>query len=140
VIVIKLADRLHNMSTLAALKPDRRRAIASETLNIFVPMGRLVGVNEIADQLEILCYENLEPELFKRLHDELVQSTDDRLRAKQHWAGEIGRFIAGHHLHGTPICINNDITLYQRFLNEHADIPTLLHTHAYEIELESIAE
>ncbi|WP_410209464.1 RelA/SpoT family protein [Aquirhabdus sp.] len=140
VIVIKLADRLHNMSTLAALKPDRRRAIASETLNIFVPMGRLVGVNEIADQLEILCYENLEPELFKRLHDELVQSTDDRLRAKQHWAGEIGRFIAEHHLHGTPICINNDITLYQRFLNEHADIPTLLHTHAYEIELESIAE
>lgn len=139
VIVIKLADRLHNMSTLAALKADRRKAIASETLNIFVPMGRLVGVNEIADQLELLCYENLEPEQFKRLHDELERTAADRQQTKAHWAGEIGQFMAAHGLHGTPTPINNDITLYQRFLNEHADIPTLLHTHAYEIELETVA-
>jgi len=140
VIVIKLADRLHNMSTLFALKPERRKAIASETLSIFVPMARLVGVNDLADKLELLCYENLEPELYKKLHDELVRTEDERLKAKMHWAGEIEHFILDHGLHGTPMVIHNDITLYQRFLNEHVDIPTLLNTHAYEIEMDTVAE
>lgn len=140
VIVIKLADRLHNMSTLSALKPNRRLEIASETLNIFVPIARLVGVNDIADQLEFYCYQNLEPELFSRLQSELERSDTDRLHAREYWASEIVNFIASQNLHGTTTSINNDIILYQRFLNEHADLHTLLHTHAYEIELETIAE
>ena len=77
VIVIKLADRLHNMSTLSALKPNRRQEIAAETLNIFVPIARLVGVNDIADQLELYCYQNLEPELFTRLDLELERHHAD---------------------------------------------------------------
>lgn len=140
VIVIKLADRLHNMSTLFALKPNRRQEIASETLNIFVPIARLVGVNEIADQLELYCYQNLEPELFIRLNLELERHQADRITARQHWADAIEHFIVTNHLHGRPKAVNNDIMLYQRFLNEHTDLHTLLHTHAYEIELESIAE
>ncbi len=140
VIVIKLADRLHNMSTLSALKPNRRQEIASETLNIFVPIGRLVGVNDIADQLELYCYQNLEPELFTRLNRELEGYHQERVEARQHWAAAIEHFIVSNGLHGRPKTINNDIVLYQRFLNEHTDLHTLLRTHAYEIELESIAE
>lgn len=140
VIVIKLADRLHNMSTLSALKPNRRQEIASETLNIFVPIARLVGVNEIADQLELYCYQNLEPELFARLHLELERSYSERMQAREYWANEIEKFISSQKLHGKPTSINNEIMLYQRFLNDHADLHTLLHTHAYEIELETIAE
>jgi guanosine-3',5'-bis(diphosphate) 3'-pyrophosphohydrolase len=140
VIVIKLADRLHNMSTLFALKPNRRQEIASETLNIFVPIARLVGVNEIADQLELYCYQNLEPELFTRLHLELERYDAERVQARQHWADAIEHFIVTNDLHGKPKAINNDIMLYQRFLSEHTDLHTLLHTHAYEIELDSIAE
>lgn len=140
VIVIKLADRLHNMSTLSALKPNRRQEIASETLNIFVPIARLVGVNDMADQLELYCYQNLEPELFSRLHLELENHHAERVQAQQYWANAIEHFIVTNDLHGRPKVINNDIVLYQRFLNEHTDLHTLLHTHAYEIELESIAE
>jgi guanosine-3',5'-bis(diphosphate) 3'-pyrophosphohydrolase len=140
VIVIKLADRLHNMSTLFALKPNRRQEIAAETLNIFVPIARLVGVNEIADQLEMYCYQNLEPELFTRLHDELERSYTERTQAREYWASEIEKFISSQKLQGKPTSINNEIMLYQRFLNEHSDLHTLLHTHAYEIELETIAE
>jgi guanosine-3',5'-bis(diphosphate) 3'-pyrophosphohydrolase len=140
VIVIKLADRLHNMSTLFALKPNRRQEIASETLNIFIPIARLVGVNEIADQLELYCYQNLEPELFTRLHHELERSYSERMHAREYWAYEIEKFISSQKLLGKPTSINNEIMLYQRFLNEHADLHTLLHTHAYEIELETIAE
>jgi guanosine-3',5'-bis(diphosphate) 3'-pyrophosphohydrolase len=140
VIVIKLADRLHNMSTLFALKPNRRLEIASVTLNIFVPIARLVGVNEIADQLELYCYQNLEPELFIRLNLELEHHQADRIQARQYWADAIEKFIITNQLHGKPRSINNDIMLYQRFLNEHADLHTLLHTHAYGIELETIAE
>jgi len=140
VIVIKLADRLHNMSTLFALKPNRRQEIASETLSIFVPIARLVGVNELADQLELYCYQNLEPELFIRLNLELERHQADRIQARQHWANEIERFIKNQNLHGQPVAIDNEIMLYQRFLNDHTDLHTLLHTHAYEIELETIAE
>jgi guanosine-3',5'-bis(diphosphate) 3'-pyrophosphohydrolase len=140
VIVIKLADRLHNMSTLFALKPNRRQEIAAETLNIFVPIARLVGVNDIADRLELYCYENLEPELFTRFERELKQSELDRTQAREYWAGEIEKFIFSQKLIGKPTSINNEMMLYQRFLNEHADLHTLLHTHAYEIELETIAE
>ena len=55
VIIIKLADRYHNMTTLGALRPDKRARIAQETFDIFVPMARLVGMNEMADNLEHLC-------------------------------------------------------------------------------------
>ena len=51
VIIIKLADRYHNMTTLDALRPDKRARIAQETFDIFVPMARLVGMNEMADNL-----------------------------------------------------------------------------------------
>ncbi len=59
VIIVKLADRYHNMTTLDALRPDKRARIARETFEIFVPMARIVGMNEMADNLEHLCYQNL---------------------------------------------------------------------------------
>jgi len=61
VILIKLADRLHNMRTIAVLKPDRRRAIARETLDIYAPIANRLGVRKWAVELADLAFAALNP-------------------------------------------------------------------------------
>ena len=54
VILIKLADRTHNMRTIGSLRPDKRIRIAKETLDVFVPIANRLGISEIKSELEEL--------------------------------------------------------------------------------------
>lgn len=75
VIIIKLADRLHNMETLENIeKPEKRIRIASETLEIYVPIANLLGIRWLKIQLEDLCFKHLFPTECKQL-DEKLDST-----------------------------------------------------------------
>jgi len=74
VMVIKLADRLHNMQTLAVLPPQKRTRIATETLDIYAPLAARLGIWQIKWQLEDLAFEALHPTEFKEISD-LVAST-----------------------------------------------------------------
>ncbi|MFA6917816.1 MAG: RelA/SpoT family protein [Candidatus Gracilibacteria bacterium] len=68
VILVKLADRLHNMRTLQYIdKPEKRVRIATETLEIFVPIANLLGINIIKTELEDLCFKHLFPEEYEKL-------------------------------------------------------------------------
>ena len=67
VVLIKLADRLHNMRTLRALNEDRRRAIAQETLDIYAPLAHRLGIWEIKWLLEDLAFQHLHPEEYKQI-------------------------------------------------------------------------
>ena len=67
VILIKLADRLHNMRTLAALSEERKMAISKETLEVFVPIAHRLGLDKLKSELEDLSLKYAEPEKYKEI-------------------------------------------------------------------------
>ena len=67
VILIKLADRLHNMRTLGSMAEEKRQRIALETLDIYAPIANRLGLNSIYQELEDLCFQNLHPNRYKVL-------------------------------------------------------------------------
>ncbi len=67
VLLVKLADRLHNMETLGAMRHDKRRRIAWETLELYAPLANRLGMGSVRSQLEDLAFQTLEPERFGEL-------------------------------------------------------------------------
>ena len=67
VIIIKLADRLHNLRTLGALNPDRQQAIAKESMEVFIPIAERLGLDLIKSEMEDICISYLEPEKYQEI-------------------------------------------------------------------------
>jgi GTP pyrophosphokinase len=78
VILIKLADRLHNMRTLDALRPDKRRRIALETREIYAPLAHRLGMAQIKWELEDLAFKHLEPEAYRELAAKVAERRKER--------------------------------------------------------------
>ncbi len=81
VVLIKLADRLHNMRTLDALPENKRRPIAQETLEIFAPLANRLGIWQMKWELEDLGFRYLEPQTYK----EITQLVDERGGDREHY-------------------------------------------------------
>ena len=74
VLLVKLADRLHNMRTLHFIKnPDKRRRIARETMDIYAPLAERVGMYEYMREMQLLAFEQLEPEAYATITSRLEQ-------------------------------------------------------------------
>ena len=80
VVLVKLADRLHNMRTLEYLPGEKRRRIAQETLDVYAPIAHRLGMARVRGELEDLAFKHLEPEEYQKLK-ELVESRRSRLEA-----------------------------------------------------------
>lgn len=85
VLVIKLADRLHNMRTLGFLRPDKQNRIAKETLEIFAPLAHRLGMNAIKWELEDLAFSTMQP----KLYDEIVHMVAERAPQREQQLREV---------------------------------------------------
>jgi GTP diphosphokinase / guanosine-3',5'-bis(diphosphate) 3'-diphosphatase len=85
VLLIKLADRLHNMRTLAYRPPEARRRTAEETLDIYAPLAGRMGMYELREELEDLAFQELNPDAYKVISERL-EALADRSRR---WIAEI---------------------------------------------------
>lgn len=140
VIIIKLADRYHNMTTLDALRPDKRARIAQETIDIFVPMARIVGMNEMGDNLEYLCYQNLDLDVFNEIQQALQQTRPKRCEYQQTWEKNLTQLLQQHQIAGRIKKKNNNIELIRHFLKNDINLQELTRSHTFEIILTSIAD
>ncbi len=78
VMLIKLADRLHNMRTLKYFRPEKQKRIARETLEIYTPIAHKLGIWTLKGELEDLCLRYLEPEIYKMLKEKINEKRAQR--------------------------------------------------------------
>ncbi|HYE96412.1 MAG TPA: bifunctional (p)ppGpp synthetase/guanosine-3',5'-bis(diphosphate) 3'-pyrophosphohydrolase [Rubricoccaceae bacterium] len=89
VILVKFADRLHNMRTLASLPPEKRFQIATETLDLFAPLAHRFGLHEIKTELEDLSLKHLEPEAYRSIAEGLAAKRRQRERFVEKFIGPV---------------------------------------------------
>jgi guanosine-3',5'-bis(diphosphate) 3'-pyrophosphohydrolase len=89
VVIVKLADRLHNMRTLAALSPERQQRIAQETIDIYAPIAHRLGMGKIRGELEDLAFQYIEPEASA----ELIREIDSKRALNEQYLQQIRRDI-----------------------------------------------
>ena len=93
VILIKLADRLHNMKTLKHMPPEKQQRIARETLDIYSPIAQRLGISKIKVELDDLSLKYLEPEIYYDLVDKIAVRKDVREAYIQSIVDEVGEHI-----------------------------------------------
>lgn len=103
VIIIKLADRLHNMRSLNFLSNERQQRIAKETLEVFAPIAGRLGISQIKCELEDLCLKYLEPESYAFLATNIHQELNERRKFVESVVSEIKEILAESDIKGEVI-------------------------------------
>ena len=89
VIMVKLADRIHNMRTLGYVNPERRERIARETIEIYAPIAHRLGMGKIRGELEDLAFQHLEPDAYQ----EILAAIENRRHTNEEFLNEIRQTV-----------------------------------------------
>ena len=101
VVIIKLADRLHNMRTLEHLKENKRQEIAQETLEIYAPLANRIGIGWVKNELEDLCLKHLKPDVYETLRVSVAKRDEDRQQYIQEVQALVEQALAENGLVGS---------------------------------------
>ena len=93
ILLIKLADRLHNMRTLKFMKEESARRIAQETLDIYAPLAHRLGIHWMKQELESLSFRTLHPEIVAELEEQIAGNREERERYIEEVIGEISAIL-----------------------------------------------
>ena len=139
VVLIKLADRTHNMRTLGSLRPDKRRRIAKETLEIYSPLAHRLGIEHIKNELENLCLQAIYPHRYNILKTgiEMARSSRQDLIAKitheiENRLAEVGipARVYGREKHL--------YALYQKMLRKEQHFHSILDIYAFRVVVDTV--
>ncbi|SFC33383.1 GTP pyrophosphokinase [Marinospirillum celere] len=139
VIIVKLADRLHNMRTLGALRRDKKRRIAKETLDIYAPIANRLGINTLRLELEDLSFQAIYPMRYERLRKavlsvrghrkEVVKKIQHRLQERLEMEGLQGRVIGRE---------KNLLSLYRKMKHQRKSFSEIMDVYAFRVLTESV--
>ena len=129
VIIIKLADRLHNMRTIECMEPQKRRDKARENMEVYAPIAHRLGIRTIKEELEDLSLKYLDPVAYKEIEDELELGKEDREHLlaiiKRRIEQKLSPVIPDLHLEGRVKSINGiyrKVFIKNRLMEEIYDI------------------
>jgi RelA/SpoT family (p)ppGpp synthetase len=139
VILIKLADRLHNMRTLGALPPEKRRQIARETLEVYAPIANRLGLNSIMLELEDLGFEALHPIRHRVLAAEVKKARGHRKQVVNRIQRGIRRRLREEQLPGKVLGREKHLySLYEKMRHKHLSFSDVLDVYAFRIIVETV--
>ncbi len=134
VILIKLADRTHNMRTLDALRPDKRRRIARETLEIYAPIANRLGIHDIKNELEVLGFEALHPMRARALKSAVKQARGNRKEIINNIQEEIAVRLEEHGIEAQVIGREKHLfSIYRKMLNKELMFNEVMDIYAFRI-------
>lgn len=139
VLIIKLSDRLHNMSTLDAVKEEKQKSTARETLDFYIPFARIMGLNDIADYIELLCYRNLNPIMYTKFSDKLLQHGLGRQFQKIEISTYLQDLLSNLGLSGHVQVLDNRASMYRQFFKNRGDMNRLIRQYDFEVVLDDIS-
>ncbi len=142
VILVKLADRLHNMRTLEHLPSEKQKRIAQETFDVYAPIAHRLGMSKVRGELEDLAFKYLEPEDYKKLKDS-VESRRERLEAYlEDIKGRIAKLLTDAGLSKIEIegRLKRLYSIYLKLKRQHIDIDQVYDLVAIRIITDSIKD
>ncbi|ALS34324.1 guanosine-3',5'-bis(diphosphate) 3'-pyrophosphohydrolase [Pseudoalteromonas translucida KMM 520] len=139
VILIKLADRTHNMRTLGSLRPDKRRRIARETLEIYAPIANRLGIHDIKNELEDLGFQALYPMRHRALKSEVAKARGNRKEVISNIQNEIEMRLEQSGIKATVSGREKHIySIYKKMLNKELLFNEVMDIYAFRIAVESM--
>ena len=141
VILIKLADRLHNMRTLQYMRPEKQREKARETMDIYAPIAMRLGISKIKVELDDLALKFLEPEIYY----DLVEKIALRKSVREEFVGRIVQEVE-HHMEDAGIQARVDgrvkhfFSIYKKMVNQNKTIDQIYDLFAVRIIVDSVKD
>jgi RelA/SpoT family (p)ppGpp synthetase len=139
VILVKLADRLHNMRTLGVMPPDKRRRIARETLDIYAPIANRLGINALRVELEDLGFAALYPLRYKVLEKAVLASRGHRKEVLNKIEAAIKRRVGQEQLQGRILSREKHLySLYKKIRDKTLSFEETYDVYAFRIVVDEI--
>lgn len=139
VILVKLADRLHNMRTLGVLHPQKRRRIATETLEIYAPIANRLGMNDVRIELEDLGFQQLYPMRATRIKKAIVKARGNRKDMMGNIQGAIVAALERNHLPARVIGREKHLySIYQKMKTQRKPFNEIMDVYGFRIIVDNI--
>jgi guanosine-3',5'-bis(diphosphate) 3'-pyrophosphohydrolase len=139
VILIKLADRTHNMRTLGSLRPDKRRRIARETLEIYAPIAHRLGIHEIKNELEELGFQAMYPMRYRALGNAVKQARGNRKAVIENTRKEVETRLAAVQINATVTGREKHLySIYRKMKNKELMFNEVMDIYAFRVVVDSV--